>query len=319
MTILDQPPPGDVLADDVEAPAFAPWSRRVVAALLDSAILTGTAFVVEGYQHGITWWGGVGAPDPQPRGREVLVAGAVLPLMQAYTGATPGKRVAGIRVVHEGSGRPIGALRTLGRTVAHFLDGLCMIGYLRPLWHERRRTFADSVVGTDVVLGRPGPRVGGVVDVWTAAAAVVCTVAVGLSTGGTTSLDGAQSFPCAPSDGSHVELAVPPTPSYTRLGLTRVGVPTDDLTTTWTFPADTVPPDGTVLTSTLTAADGSWTVSRETQVWGGPDADPEGVWTVVIPTGDLQAVGSSWTWRADVTPPDGADPVAVCSLEHASG
>ncbi|GIG21977.1 hypothetical protein Cch01nite_27010 [Cellulomonas chitinilytica] len=316
MTILDEPP-GDLLTG-VDVPQFASWTRRVVAALLDSAILTGTAFVVEGYLHGIAWWGSSGAAGATPPGREVLVAGAVLLALQAFTGATPGKRVAGIRVVHEVTGRPIGVLRTLGREVAHIVDAICWIGYLRPLWHERRRTIADSAAGTDVVLGRPGPRVGGV-DAWTAAAAALCTIAVGLSTGGSTSYSGGSTFPCTASDGSRVDLRVPSTSSTTRLGVTRAGSPTDDLTATWTYPPGTVPPDGTELASRITADDGSET-NHTTTVDGVADdaGEAEGTWTVSIPPGELARDGSDWTWRAEVTTPDGAT-VQVCTVHHVLG
>jgi len=316
VTTLEQSP-GEVLVGD--APAFATWTRRVIGALLDSAILSATAFLVEGYLSGIAWWGTSGSGDRPPRGKEVIVALGVLLLVQAFTGATPGKRVVGIRVVHDVTGRPLGVLRTVGRELAHIVDAFCMIGYLRPLWHPRRRTVADSAVGSDVVLGRPGPRAGGV-DVWTAAAAVVCTVAVGFSTGGTTSFGGASTYPCDVADGSRVDLYVPPTSSTTRLWVTRAGGPMDDLTATWTFPPGTLPPDGAVLTSTVTADDGSWTVSRETQAAVGPEAaDAEGSWTVAIPADDLGHVEDDWTWRADVTPPDGANTVEVCSFTHARG
>jgi Mce-associated membrane protein len=49
-------------------------------------------------------------------------------------------------------------IRTLLRLVAHVLDGILMIGYLRPLWNLERKTFADSLAGTVVLrTDRPLP------------------------------------------------------------------------------------------------------------------------------------------------------------------
>jgi uncharacterized RDD family membrane protein YckC len=35
------------------------------------------------------------------------------------------------------------------------LDGFCYVGYLWPLWDDKRQTFADKILGT-VVVERPG-------------------------------------------------------------------------------------------------------------------------------------------------------------------
>jgi uncharacterized RDD family membrane protein YckC len=71
---------------------------------------------------------------------------------QGATGQSLGKRAARIRLVGESSGQPIGAGRTLVRQVAHLLDALPLhVGYLWPLWDERRQTFADKACATTVV------------------------------------------------------------------------------------------------------------------------------------------------------------------------
>lgn len=139
-------------ADD--APGLASWPARVLAALLDDAVLiavTWLAFPVQTVAPpslsptidlaGDTvaaWWS-----SPW-----VVVSVALLLVMQAYLGVTPGKLVLGVAVVDARTGRPVGLPRTLLRWAAHLLDALVWVGYLRPLWHERRQTFADSVVGT---------------------------------------------------------------------------------------------------------------------------------------------------------------------------
>jgi Mce-associated membrane protein len=92
------------------------------------------------------------------RGPLVLVpvtALAVLLVLQGTTGWTPGKLVLGIRVVREEEHRPAGLWRTSARWVLHLLDAILLIGYLRPLWHPRRQTFADGIVHTVVVRELP--------------------------------------------------------------------------------------------------------------------------------------------------------------------
>ena len=41
--------------------------------------------------------------------------------------------------------------------LAHLLDAILLVGYLRPLWNPRRQTFADSIVGTLAVQTREPP------------------------------------------------------------------------------------------------------------------------------------------------------------------
>ena len=153
------------LASPADAPPLASWSRRVVAALLDGAILGGATWVVLGS-------GGLApslAPTfgPSDAGDVGLVAWFTSPwlvglvlgmlMLQGWTGATPGKRVAGVAVVRVADGVPPGVFASGMRVVAHLVDAFLLIGYLRPLWHARRQTFADSIVGTLVIQTREPP------------------------------------------------------------------------------------------------------------------------------------------------------------------
>jgi uncharacterized RDD family membrane protein YckC len=70
---------------------------------------------------------------------------------QGRTGQSIGKKVMGIRLVDEHSGQPIGAGMAFVRDLAHTLDGFAYIGYLWPLWDDKRQTFADMILGTVVV------------------------------------------------------------------------------------------------------------------------------------------------------------------------
>ena len=72
---------------------------------------------------------------------------------QGRPGQSLGRRARGTRLVGAQTGRPIGFGRAVVRLVAHLLDLLPFgVGYLWPLWDERRQTFADKVCRTVVVV-----------------------------------------------------------------------------------------------------------------------------------------------------------------------
>jgi uncharacterized RDD family membrane protein YckC len=71
---------------------------------------------------------------------------------QGTTGQSIGKQWLGIRLVGAQTGRPVGFGLAFARQLAHILDGIPFyLGYLWPLWDERRQTFADKVCSTLVV------------------------------------------------------------------------------------------------------------------------------------------------------------------------
>ncbi|GAA4730697.1 hypothetical protein GCM10023216_23220 [Isoptericola chiayiensis] len=161
------PPPPSVAAPPSEGP-FTPdrprasWWNRVLAVLLDSAVMANVAWFATGGAPSFAALPMWGTQDP-PLAPEATwwTAGTLLVLvvLQAYTGMTPGKRVAGISVVDAGSGRPIGLPGTVLRFLAHLIDAIFMVGYLRAAWHPEGRTFADSLLGTVVVrTTRPVPH-----------------------------------------------------------------------------------------------------------------------------------------------------------------
>lgn len=83
---------------------------------------------------------------------------------QGNRGWSLGKETMGIMVVGF-DGKPIGKLLTVVRNFLHLLDLLPLgLGYLWPLWDERRQTFADKILGTCVLniqkldLTAPGQR-----------------------------------------------------------------------------------------------------------------------------------------------------------------
>lgn len=159
MTVLavDTPPDAD------ERPAEpARWSARVAAVVLDSVLLAVLAWFVAPAASAPALWPGL-PPGPALPDAATSAAGwasspalvsavVALLLLQGWTGATVGKRVVGLVVVDAVTGRPVGVMRTTLRQVAHVLDAILLVGYLRPLWESRRRTFADSLVRTVVVV-----------------------------------------------------------------------------------------------------------------------------------------------------------------------
>jgi len=76
-------------------------------------------------------------------------------ILAGRTGQSVGKRLLGIRLVSEDTGRPIGALNAFIRDLVHYVDAVACVGYLWPLWDPQRRTFADMIVRTLVVESEP--------------------------------------------------------------------------------------------------------------------------------------------------------------------
>ena len=153
------------LAPPADGPILASWLRRVVAALLDGSILGGATSIMLGPEGSgpsltptfdVDATGGVDLVGwfTSPWLVGLLVAMLAL---QGWTGATPGKRVAGVAIVRATDGLPVGIVSSALRVVAHLLDAILLIGYLRPLWNVRKQTFADSIVGTLAVETREPP------------------------------------------------------------------------------------------------------------------------------------------------------------------
>lgn len=64
-------------------------------------------------------------------------------------GQTVGRKVAGVTVVKESTGQPLGTGMAFVRDLAHIVDNvICYIGWLFPLWDAKRQTLADKIVGT---------------------------------------------------------------------------------------------------------------------------------------------------------------------------
>ncbi|GAA1979931.1 hypothetical protein GCM10009718_15970 [Isoptericola halotolerans] len=161
------PPPSDDLPSGphplVGGHAKAGWLHRALAVLLDSALVASVAWLATGEAPSFATLPLLDGGEDPPLASATFVwtAGSLVSLavLQAYTGMTPGKRVTGVSVVDDRTGRPIGFAGTVLRWFAHLLDAVLMIGYLRAAWHPQGRTFADSLLGTVAVLStRPAPH-----------------------------------------------------------------------------------------------------------------------------------------------------------------
>jgi uncharacterized RDD family membrane protein YckC len=134
---------------------LANWIQRVGAYLIDGLIQVIPVFIlVLPYN--------LSATDGDPSaGLGVLAAlGWLLSLgiqvynrwiLQGQTGQSWGKKALNLRLVRMSDGQPVGPLMAFVRDICHLLDGICLIGYLWPLWDARRQTFADKVVSTVVL------------------------------------------------------------------------------------------------------------------------------------------------------------------------
>lgn len=150
--------------------AFGPlagWGPRVGATLLDGlilipfeiiaiiAIVATTSSGTYDPDTGLTTGGGISAIGAVIIAL-VYIGAFAFGLYQLYrqgtTGQTIGKKVVGIRVIREADGRYTGFGMAFARSLAHILDAMaCYIGFLWPLWDEKKQTFADKICSTVVV------------------------------------------------------------------------------------------------------------------------------------------------------------------------
>jgi uncharacterized RDD family membrane protein YckC len=77
-----------------------------------------------------------------------------------WHGQTPGKRVAGIRVVKD-TGRPITAIEGIGRNLVRLIDGLFfyLVGMISVMLSPQNKRLGDYVAGTIVIHDQPTSEV----------------------------------------------------------------------------------------------------------------------------------------------------------------
>lgn len=148
------------------APILAPWERRAYGTLVDIAIGVGliyaydlTLFMVSPLLHLATWVVGlVGYSSAIRVGYWVLgISWWVWQWSQrGKTGQSIGQMVIGVRVLDIDTHEPIGAIRSILRTLTHVLDILPLwFGYARPFWDRAGQTWADRIHHTITLTTRP--------------------------------------------------------------------------------------------------------------------------------------------------------------------
>jgi uncharacterized RDD family membrane protein YckC len=134
-------------------PPLASWGQRVGAYLIDTLI--GVGIVLAGLLLGV-----IGGAVSDALRVFFLVAGYIAQIVflfwnlvrQGKTGQTIGKGVLNIRLVRLDGINPPGAGLSIGRAFLHIVDQIpCYLGYLWPLWDDKRQTFADKILNTVVV------------------------------------------------------------------------------------------------------------------------------------------------------------------------
>ena len=118
---------------------LAPWGSRVAAALIDLAILLGLQLLF--------------APVSSRLAQLVVIGVDVLfAYLVGTRGQSPGKQALKIKVVRDSDGQLVGFGTALVRWLLHVVDALPFgLGFLWPLWDNKKQTFADKIVSTVVV------------------------------------------------------------------------------------------------------------------------------------------------------------------------
>jgi len=134
------------------AERYSTWPTRALGGLVDYVAPT-VAFYILYFIVAVGIGGGVGAF----LGFVVLLALIGFQLWntvfkQGTTGQSLGKELAKTKLIAEQTGLPLGAGMTFVRQLAHIVDSLiCYIGWLFPLWDQKRQTLADKIMHSVVV------------------------------------------------------------------------------------------------------------------------------------------------------------------------
>jgi uncharacterized RDD family membrane protein YckC len=161
-------PPFVPAAISAPRPDLAPWGKRVAAYLIDFIpAVIGEVILAVGYAifiASVARQGAAGTTNVDfTAGLVPLIIGGVVLLaslgwdfynrwiLAGKSGQSLGKRLLNISLVGELTGRPIGPLNAFLRDLVHILDGFAYVGFLWPLWDDKKQTFADMLMKTIVI------------------------------------------------------------------------------------------------------------------------------------------------------------------------
>ncbi|MGW2543069.1 RDD family protein [Kitasatospora sp. NPDC001574] len=145
-------------------PGLADWTDRATAAAVELGIAGGLMATYTALLHLASPVFALGQLAALLAGIDVRgalaslywAAGAAWLVVQwtvrGRTGQSLGQRLVGIVVVDQDTGAPIGPARSILRSLLHTLDTLPLgAGYVRPVVHHQRQTWADTISRTVVV------------------------------------------------------------------------------------------------------------------------------------------------------------------------
>jgi len=150
---------------------YANWSQRVRARLIDQGpTYVGLIIFCAGYLVFVIELSrsSESTPDFESAAVAMIIGVSVMLASLAWvaynrwmiagrTGQSLGKRMTKIGLIGAETNAPIGAKNAFIRDLVHILDALTVVGYLWPLWDEKRQTFADKIMKTIVVNEAVGP------------------------------------------------------------------------------------------------------------------------------------------------------------------
>jgi uncharacterized RDD family membrane protein YckC len=148
---------------------YATWGQRVRARLIDQGpTYLGLIIFYAGYLVSVIELSrsGRSIPDFETAAVAMIIGLSVIFASLAWvaynrwmiagkTGQSLGKRMTKIKLIGEETNTPIGAKNAFIRDLVHILDALTLVGYLCPLWDDRRKTFGDKIMKTIVVRATP--------------------------------------------------------------------------------------------------------------------------------------------------------------------
>jgi len=148
--------------------AYSGWWRRAGAFVLDAIVayvfyLPAFLYGLLGPQQDVACFNGSSfEPCREPTSATAAVVGLLAILgvvgflvtycLMASRGGSIGQRATGIRIVDARTGDRVGAWRVFGRRVASYLSAIpCYLGFLWPLWDQRKQAWHDMIAKTVVV------------------------------------------------------------------------------------------------------------------------------------------------------------------------
>ena len=151
---------------------YAAWINRVLATIIDGFMAI--PFYIPGIVlFGASFAAGKDGVCHQPNGefsscREPKVSLLLLGILAfiagivvyyviycrklGRTGQTWGRKAMGYKIIDKTTGLPIGAWKAFGRQLlGGFIDGICYLGYLWPLWDKENQKLSDKAMDTIAV------------------------------------------------------------------------------------------------------------------------------------------------------------------------